>query len=74
MTFSAEKQKDILSDLLNCRRRDLPFPAGIEATWLEEGVLKLIPRQARAALVLCQRVSTATRPRPSRYWRRCWFH
>lgn len=52
MTFSAEKQADILSDLLNCRRRDLPFPAGIEATWLEEGVLQLIPRQASAALVL----------------------
>lgn len=52
MTSSAEKRKAIIDDLLNCRLRPVRFPARLKASWLEEGVLQLLPANPTGAVVL----------------------
>jgi len=52
MTFSAEKSETIIEALLNCRLRNLRFPAALQASWLEEGVLQLLPAHPTGAVVI----------------------
>ncbi|WP_380180554.1 succinylglutamate desuccinylase [Kalamiella sp. sgz302252] len=52
MTSSAKKREAIIDDLLNCRLRDARFPAALQATWLDEGVLQLIPEHPTGAVVV----------------------
>ena len=33
----------LVNDLLHCRLQAWTFPAGIEARWLGEGILQLLP-------------------------------
>ena len=40
----------LVNDLLHCRLQEWSFPAGIEARWLGEGILQLLPETAAASL------------------------
>lgn len=52
MTFSVKKREAIIEDLLNCRLADTRFPAALEATWLAEGVLQLLPAHPTGTVVI----------------------
>ncbi len=53
----------LVNDLLHCRLQAWTFPAGIEARWLGEGILQLLPtapwRRRRSSPPACM----AMRPR-----------
>ncbi len=46
----------LVNDLLHCRLQAWTFPAGIEARWLGEGILQLLPTAPwRQATILSAR-------------------
>ncbi|VAS23179.1 succinylglutamate desuccinylase [Klebsiella pneumoniae] len=53
----------LVNDLLHCRLQAWTFPAGIEARWLGEGILQLLPTAPYCAWPMASLVSdTLTLP------------
>ncbi len=53
----------LVNDLLHCRLQAWTFPAGIEARWLGEGILQLLPTARGARRRSLRRRAMAMRPR-----------
>lgn len=53
----------LVNDLLHCRLQAWTFPAGIEARWLGEGILQLLPTAPWRRATILSAACMAMRPR-----------